>query len=177
LEYDVIKGGKVIGQVVTDRKVNEDTVTINLVSETKFRMLFSFTVYYQFDETYLGEILLFGAAESTLNGVTQKKARVWQEGEKYESELDGSIYSLSEQGIDYSVGQIYHQEPNERSRIFSQNFAAYLEIEKIEEHKYVLHSDDGKNIYTYENGICVHVKVNRPYATFYFELKTNEQVR
>ena len=56
-------------------------------------------------------------------------------------------------------------------RVFSQQFGQFLTFEKVGEHKYLMPSPDGDNYYTYLNGICVDVRVQRDFANFNFVMQ------
>ncbi len=116
--------------------------------------------------------MVSGSAESTLNGNSRTKSKVWKEGKEYVVELNGfEELRFSEPPVTYSVPELYFSEPGNKKETFSQQFADYLIIKKDGEHIFTLYSEDGKNTHTYENGVCTYVKLNRTYASFYFQLK------
>ena len=172
LEYDVVKGDKVIGYMRSDRVISGDTVYYKVESRTKLKMLMTFNIYYIFEETYVKGKLVSGNAESKLNNATQKVSKVWRSEENYIVELDGYENKIDRDVIDFSIPELYYSEPVGRSEVFSQQFADHLVLKKDEDHVFTLYSEDGKNKHTYRDGICQEVRVSRTYATFYLKLKS-----
>lgn len=172
LEYDVIKGDKNVGYMIAEKKIKGDSVFYSIESETSIKMLLTFTVNYKLDELYVKGVLVRGEAESKLNGSSRTKSKVWKEGKEFVVEVNGyEELRFTEPPITYSVPELYFSEPGKKEETFSQQFAENLIIKKDEEHMYTLYSEDGRNTHTYENGLCTYVKLNRTYASFYFQLK------
>lgn len=172
LEYDVVKGEKVIGFMRSNKVVSGDTTYYKVESQTKLKMLMTFNIYYVFEETYVKGKLISGNAESKLNNSTQKQSKVWANKGHYIVRLDGYDNKIDADRIDYSIPELYYSEPGDRAEIFSQQFAEHLIIKKEKDHVFSLYSEDGKNKHTYnEKGICEEVRVSRTYATFYLKLK------
>lgn len=171
LEYDVVKGDKNVGYMIAEKITKGDSVFYYIESETSIKMLLTFTVNYTLEELYVDGKLIKGTAESKLNGNSRTKSRVWIRDNEYVVEVNGYEEDYSASHIDYSVPELYFSEPGERGDTFSQQFAEDLIIKKDGSHEYTLYSEDGRNTHTYKNGICTHVKLNRTYASFYFQLK------
>lgn len=158
--------------MIAEKKVKGDSIFYHIDSETSIKMLLTFTVHYTLNELYVGGKLVKGDAESTLNGNSRTKSKVWMEGQEYVVEVNGfEELRFSEPAITYSVPELYFSEPGNKETTFSQQFAEHLIIKKDEPHMFTLYSEDGRNTHTYEDGICTHVKLNRTYASFYFQLK------
>lgn len=171
LEFDVIKGDKKVGFMMAEKTVKGDSIFYFIESETSIRMLLNFKVNYVLEELYVDGRLVRGEAESKLNGSSRTKSKVWIEGGEYVVEVNGFEELRTSEPITYSVPELYFSEPGSKETTFSQQFAQDLIIKKDEEHKFTLYSEDGRNTHTYENGLCTNVKLNRTYASFYFQLK------
>lgn len=171
LEYEVIKGNKNVGFMVAEKQVRGDSIFYSIESETSIRMLLTFKVNYRLDEIYVRGKLVSGEAESKLNGSSRTKSKVWIEKGAYVVEVNGYKEGMGTAPIDYSVPELYFSEPGGKEKTFSQQFAEYLTIKRDDENKYTLYSEDGRNTHTYVDGLCTHVKLNRTYASFYFQLK------
>ncbi|MEO9483196.1 MAG: DUF6134 family protein [Ekhidna sp.] len=175
LHYDVVKGSKKLGDMTVKRIQSEGQLKYEINSKVTFRILFSFTVDYESTSEYKYGQLIKEYTHNQLNGSTQKKSTIWFDGEKYTLDLDGTRTTRKEK-IDYSVATIYFEEPIDGQKVFSPQFGEYLKFTKIGEHRYEMESPDGMNVYTYTNGICSEVKVNRDFAKFYFRM-TQESLR
>ncbi|WP_421763986.1 DUF6134 family protein [Ekhidna sp.] len=167
LNYEVIKGSKKLGDMTVKRKLSQNEVKYEINSKVTFRILFSFTVDYESTSEYQYGKLIKEYTHNQLNGSTQKKSTIWFDGEKYTLDLDGIRTTMKDQ-IDYSVATVYFEEPKDRQKVYSPQFGQYMTFNSIGEHVYELESPDGLNIYTYTNGICTEVKVNRDFAKFAF---------
>jgi len=171
-EYNIVKGGKTIGNLLAEKKIIGDTTIITITSEAKFKLLFSFNVSYLLEEKFVGDILVSGNAINYLNGKIQKTSSVQKKGNKYIVELDGEPSEFALNKISYSITSIYFEQPPQLNlTIFSQQFADFLPLYYRSNNEYELESANGNNNYSYQNGILETVKISRNYATFYFKLK------
>jgi hypothetical protein len=170
LRYDVIKGSKKLGEMIVKREINGNVEEISFESDVTFRILFAFTLKFSQYEKFNGDKLNWGKALNQLNGRTQKDSKIVNSAEGQILTLDGVTVKIQEP-IKYSVSQIYYYEPKNGQQVFSQQFGQFLTFRKVSEHRYVLPSPDGDNYYTYRNGICILVDVERDFANFYFELQ------
>jgi len=166
LRYDVVRNGSSIGATLVEREIEGDQVTHHLNTLTKFRIIWSIEVEYDLVETFEGETLVSGTSWNTLNDSKQKDTKLSKEDNQYSLIIDGIHTTIHESKITKSVSEIYFEEPEHSEKVFSAYFGRYLTFEKIGEHQYELVSPDGSNIYTYENGICIEVKISRDFATF-----------
>lgn len=171
LLYDVIRNGSSMGVTRVERKISNDHTTYSLNTKTEFRIIFSFEVEYDLQETFKGEILKTGTGFNTLNGGMQKETKLSKRTNDYELVIDGISTTIGELEIRDSVSEIYFEEPRHKKKVFSAYFGTYLYFEKTGDHQYALTSPDGTNEYTYENGICTRVVVSRDFATFSQELQ------
>jgi len=170
LRYDIVKGDKVIGSLDAKKIVDEDRVTYTLKNRVEFKVLFSFSVQYDLEETFANGVLIRGKGKNSLNDASQKETSIDKNETGYRLILDGTPNHLSEKEIEYSVSRIYHEEPFDGKAVFSEYFGYYLHIEEIGDHRYLLRSPDGENEYTYNRGYCTEVKVSRDFATFYIRM-------
>lgn len=154
-----------------ERQRSEREVLFAIESETKIKIIFTLNIVYSASERFVDGILAEGRAVSTLNGDIQKESVVKKENGTTRVVLDDIPEEFDSDKIRYSIPHLYFHEPKDQSHVFSQQFADFLELEKIDDKAYLMISEDGKNTYRYnERGICSEVKVSRAYATFYFRL-------
>ncbi len=175
VHYEVVKGSKKLGDMTVKRMISDNQINYEIQSKVTFRILFSFTVDYESTSEYKYGQLIKEYTHNKLNGSTQKKSTIWFDGNNYTLDLNGSRSSINDD-IKYSVAAIYFEEPKDGQKVFSPQFGEYLTFNKIDEHRYEMESPDGINLYTYTNGICSEVKVNRDFAKFYFKI-TEESLR
>ncbi|MFY0605582.1 MAG: hypothetical protein JXR10_02635 [Cyclobacteriaceae bacterium] len=166
LTYEVMRGGKSMGQSVVKRDKKPNSVSYHLNTKTEFRVIFLIEVEYDLQEEFTKGCLTAGTGFNTLNGSLQKKTELKKRTKDYSLVIDGIHTTISEDSIFDSVSEIYFEEPYDEKKVFSAYFGRYLTFEKTKDHQYVLTSPDGSNTYTYENGICVRVDISRDFATF-----------
>ncbi|MEM6642195.1 MAG: DUF6134 family protein [Bacteroidota bacterium] len=167
VNYEVIRGEKKLGDMTVKRSMQQEEVFYEIKSKVVFKLLFSFTIDYESTSEYKRDRLIKEYTHNQLNGNTQKKSTIWWDGKVYTLDLDGSRINFSNK-IEYSVASIYFEEPTDGQQVFSPQFGKYLSFVKIGPHKYEMQSPDGLNVYSYTNGICTEVKVNRDFARFSF---------
>ena len=172
LTFDVVKGNKNLGTMKVSRTVDGATEEIEFESDVTFRVLLSFRIVVTQYEKFRNAHLNWGKSLNLLNGRTQKDTRIVANEKGYLLTLDGVNVQLTEP-IEYSVSQIYFTEPRDGQRVFSQTFAQFFHFKKVADHKYQLSSPDGDNYYTYTNGICTEVRVERDFANFNFVIQPN----
>lgn len=170
LRYRVVKGGKSIGEMIVKREVIGTSEEISFESDVTFRLLFTFNLKFSQYEKFTNGKINWGKAFSLLNGRSQKDSKIVSNDKGQLLTLDGVTVKVSEP-IKFSVSQIYFTEPKDGQKVFSQQFGQFLVFEKVKENKYLMSSPDGDNYYTYKNGICVRVDVERDFANFFFELQ------
>ena len=169
LNYEVVKGSKKLGDMTVARTSENDEVRYDIESEVIFRLLFSFKIDYNSNAIYKNGALVFESTINKLNGSVQKESVLKEYGTGYQLQLNDSK-SFQKGPIDYSVAAVYFVEPDDGQQVFSPQFGKYLTFKKIGDHKYEMESPDGINVYTYVNGVCSEVKVNRDFAKFYFRM-------
>lgn len=165
-----MKGSKNLGLMTVKKTVEGEIEEIKIESEVTYKVLFSFTIRYSMYEKFRGAHLDWGKALSTLNGRTQKDSKIVSSKKGHTLTLDGVSAEVTDP-IEYSISQIYFEEPNDGQVVFSQQFAQFLTFKKVDKHRYLLASPDGDNYYTYVNGICTDVRVQRDFANFNFVIQ------
>ncbi|MCP4457640.1 MAG: hypothetical protein GY816_06385 [Cytophagales bacterium] len=170
LRYDVIKGNKNLGQMTVKRTLTQRTEEIQFASDVTFRILFAFNHTYSQYEKFTNGKLNWGKALSMLSGRVQKDSKIVAGKDGYKLTLGGVTVPIKEE-INYSVSQIYFTEPMDGQKVFSQQFGKFMTFKKVDEHEYLMSSPDGDNYYTYVNGICVNVRVERDFANFNFVMQ------
>ncbi|MEQ8472983.1 MAG: DUF6134 family protein [Marinoscillum sp.] len=171
LLYDVIRNGSSMGVTKVERRIVGDKTNYSLNTKTKFRIIFSFEVEYDLQESFDRGVLFSGTGFNTLNDGIQNETKLTKRQNDYELVSDGISTRISEVEIKDSVSEIYFEEPFDQKKVFSAYFGRYLVLVKTGDHQYSLTSPDGTNVYTYENGICTRVVVTRDFATFSQELQ------
>jgi hypothetical protein len=177
LQYEVVRGDKSLGEMKAQRYWEGNEEHYHIKSGVEFKLLFTFNVDYEQEEVFVNDTLISGNGYNTLNGSTQKETNLKKDKSYYHIAFDGIDNRLHEEAILQSMSQIHFREPKDGASYFSQHFGQYVTFKKVGTHKYIMVSPDGENEYTYENGYCTKIKVERDYATYYFKMKPETLAR
>lgn len=170
LSYEYIRNDNRIGSLEVTNVKTDSTEFFSIENLVKFKIIFTFSVEYALEETFENGVLVSGEGFNTLNGASQKETRIRLKEDGYHLKIDGVEAHNEDKPIKESMAQIYHRELYDGKKVYSQYFGRYLTAEKTGEHKYSIRSPDGENIYKYNYGYCVEVKVIRDFATFYIKM-------
>ena len=93
-------------------------------------------------------------------------------GTSYKLVDDGVSKLISCNPIRYNMLLLYTNIPEAINKVYFDNFQKHLDIKKVEANKYRLILPDGNyNYYTYRNGVCSKVDVERTFFTLQFVLR------
>jgi len=108
-EYEIVKGGKVIGQMTATKKQIGDSTIYTIESVTKYKVLVTLRVDYSVEEYYYKGVYQSGKSYSSLNGATQSDIKVLKKDGYYKIDKESDI--LTYRGdIRYSIPEIYFSE-------------------------------------------------------------------
>ncbi len=160
-----------IGYLKAEREQVQDSEYYNINSITEFRVLFSFSLNYQYENEYRNGKLYSASANNSLNQKDRDQSSIIWQNNHYVLSVNDKTEKLKDQDIWFTVSKLYYYEPIEVNTIFSERFGKFLTLEKLEQGKYVLTKPDGrKNIYYYDKGICRKVIVDNPIISIHFTL-------
>ena len=174
LQYEILLGDKNIGKLdVQPSDLNHDDYTISM----KAHMSLPFTsVHSNFDVVFQNGTLSESKMVQKMNDKVREHSIIERNGNHYEMKINGEQKTIKGD-ITYSVVQLYHFEPKDRDKVFSERFGAYATITELEPHYYKISFPDGNdNKYRYENGICVEMTTKHTLAKVTFQLKKNPAV-
>jgi len=174
LQYEVLLGDKNIGKLeVLPSNLNHDDYTISM----KANMSLPFTsVRSSFDVTFQNGTLFKSEMMQKMNDKVREHSVIERNGNHYKMDINGEQKTMKGD-ITYSVVQLYHFEPKDRDKVFSERFGAYATITELEPHYYEISFPDGNNNkYRYENGICVEMTTRHTLAKVTFQLKNSSKM-
>lgn len=172
LIYDVIKGGKNIGTMTVDRHNKNGQWTYSVDSKVNVSVMITVRLSFLLESVFSGNQMISSSSKYIRDDKLKEASYVSWADNKYHINQDNERSVLENERINHCLSSIYFNEPTNVRRVFSERFAAFLDIKPTERHHYELTLPNGrKNIYTYENGICKEVMVDHMLATFYFKLR------
>lgn len=172
LIYDVIRNGKIIGNINFVELVKGEKKFISMTSNVKTRYIFSFSDNTSETAGYDNGIMIYSSfyQKQTGSGVSNKTTIA--SGKFYKVTDDGESKLINLSPIRYNMLLLYTTIPEAITKVYSASFQKLLDINKIEENKYRLTLPDGKyNYYTYKNGVCTKVEIVRTLVSLQFVLR------
>jgi hypothetical protein len=172
LQYDVMRNGKIIGNINFVEMVQGQKKFISMTSDVKTKYIFSFTDNTTETAAYDAGVMLYSSFYQNQTGSAIDNKTTIAAGKFYKLSDDGKTQMLELDPIRYNMLLLYTDMPENINKVYSANFQKHLDIKKIEENKYRLTMPDGKhNYYTYKNGLCTKVEIVRSLFTLQFVLR------
>jgi hypothetical protein len=170
--YDVMRNGKIIGNISFVELVSGQKKFLSMTSDVKTRFIFAFSDNTAETAAYDDGIMVYSSFFQKQTGSGTANKTTIASGKFYKLTDAGETKLISVNPIRYNMLLLYTTMPEGIEKVYSANFQKHLEIKKIEENKYRLTLPDGKfNYYTYKNGICTKVEIIRSLFTLQFVLR------
>jgi len=159
-KYNIQMLGVNIGEFSVTQTSKNGNVNIEVITDVKVNLLFSYRIKYVQRTVYKQGILQSSHVETYKNG--QLNSTIWLKLEK------GSYLIISEKDtsvihdlIEYSGSLIYFNEPKGIKKIYKERSAEMRPLEAVGEHTYIIKDEKERelNRYFYENGILQSAKM------------------
>lgn len=172
LEYQVKRKGDVVGNIVFTQYSSGNKTTMKMQTEIKTRFIFLFTAKALEETIYENGIMIWSFIHRKLNGNEKANKKTEASGSSYIVSSGDDKQVMKNYPIRYNMLSLYVYEPINFSMVYSDNFQAFLIIQKIAPHHYKIKLPDGNyNEYFYNNGVCTKVEVNHSLYSATIELK------
>ena len=172
LEYQIKRNGDVVGNIHFSQISSGPRTTMKLESEVKTRFIFTFTAKAQEETIYDNGIMTWSSIYRKLNGNVKADKKTKVDGNSYTIFKGGKTEKLGNYPIRYNMLSIYVLEPINISKVYSDNFQQFLDIQKIKAQHYKIKFPDGNySEYYYDGGICSKVEVHHSLYSASIELK------
>jgi len=161
LNFHILRNGNKIGTVYFSKTTSGGIDSLKVESTVKTKLVANITGRALENAVFKNGILVQSSIYRELNGdeKTNKQHR-----------LDNGQYIISKgkksgvmktYPITYTMLSLYSKEPENISKVYSDNFETFLVIEKIDAHKFkITLPDDNYNYYHYKNGVLSLVEVH-----------------
>ncbi len=171
LKYDVIRNGKIIGQLSSIKTTKNNVVEYRAESNVEVNVIFAIKIYTFVSGVFSNGQLTDGKIIRRVNGKDKANAHIYWSHDKYYIREEMKTKEFKDH-IYYTTACLMNREPLNLTRIFSENYQKFLDIIQVKPHQYKLSLPDGNyNYYTYTNGICTEAKISTTFSTAYFRLK------
>ena len=171
LHYDALRKDKVVGGMDIQVIKEGNRSVYKVKSHMDFRFLVSLKVRFINEETFVNGVLMTGMVNNKMIGFKESEAEIKKREGGYDLQINGVREPIKDQVLEYTVTKIYTEEPTDGQLVFSQYYGEHFKFVKIRDHQYKFSSPEGDNYYTYTDGICTDIKIERDFATIYFTLK------
>ncbi len=172
LEYQIIRNGNVVGDILFTQNSTGNRTTLKMESEVKTRFIFTFTAKAQEETIYDNGIMTWSFIYRKMNGNEKANKKTKAFGNSYTIFKGSKTETLNKFPIRYNMLSLYTTEPAAISQVYSDNFEQLLTIQKTAEHKYKIELPDGNyNNYLYENGILNTIEIHHSLYSASIQLK------
>jgi len=163
--YLIIRNGDKVGSLLFSETSRGDLDYLKMESDVKTRLIFTFTAHASEEAVYNNGILLRSSIYRRLNGTEKANKQHQATGNRQYLIRTGERSDLTKTyPITYNMLSLYSKEPENISKVYSDNFQTFLAIEKASSHKYKITLPDGNyNYYYYKNGILNLVEVHHSF--------------
>jgi len=163
--YQIIRNGDKVGSLLFSETSTGDLDYLKMESDVKTRLIFTFTAHASEEAVYNNGILLRSSIYRRLNGTEKANKQHEATGNRQYLIRTGERSELTKTyPITYNMLSLYSKEPENISKVYSDNFQTFLAIEKAASHKYKITLPDGNyNYYYYKNGILNLVEVHHSF--------------
>ena len=165
LNYQIIQNGDKVGSLLFSETSTGDLDYLKMESDVKTRLIFTFTAHASEEAVYNNGILLRSSIYRRLNGSEKANKQHQATGNRQYLIRTGERSEFTKTyPITYNMLSLYSKEPENISKVYSDNFQIFLAIEKAASHKYKITLPDGNyNYYYYKNGILNLVEVHHSF--------------
>lgn len=164
--FEVAYKGKKIGTVTASEELSEKKAIRNLKTNTDTKViLVSVHVESEVKVVKDGRVLVEGTAYRHANrGAEDVHSHVKRlSAKEYEKERNGQKAKISGREITFCLIDLYFSEPVGLATVFSNMYAAELELKNLGTGKYQVVTPDKKNsYYLYKDGKLISIEVDTP---------------
>jgi hypothetical protein len=173
-ERNVIRNGNVIGKINFVELTQGEKKFLSFTSDVKTRFILSFCDHSSETAAYEGGVMMYSSFYQRQNGTVKANKFTVCDGKTYKLVDNNKTELVALPPIRYNMLRLYINLPEKVEKVYSDNYQKHLDLKKIDANKYRLELPDGNfNYYTYENGVCVKVEVERTLFTIQFVLTEN----
>lgn len=161
--FKVLKNNKTIGTIEIVKQESNNTITYNLNSEIRAKLIFKFKVVGKETYVFRNGVLEYSSLYRTLNDkVKVNQSLVYENGSYHLKKPDQEI-ALDLEAIQKNLITLYFQEPKNTKTVYCDNQGEMLGIQHVHQGVYKVIFSNGKyNTFYYENGRCVKIEAVSP---------------
>jgi hypothetical protein len=160
-KYQIVRNGNKVGTLDFSETTNGGMDYLKMESDVRTRFIFTFTAHASEEAVYRNGVLLHSSIYRKLNGNEKVNKQHLAQNSQYIIRAGKNTGINKNYPITYNMLSLYSKEPENVSRVYSDNFEAFLSIQKVEGHKYKITLPDGNyNYYCYKEGVLNLVEIH-----------------
>lgn len=167
LEYDLILGGKDIGDYNIRKNVNGKCVEYIAHSKAEVKIIIKRVVEYTLICVFEDGVLVNSELKTYVNGKSKNYTRIHWSGDYYTVNKDGEITTIKEE-INSCTAQLYFEHPEDGTTIFSEKEAKFKMLNRTKKDTYLL-CDIGKKSginYSFSPNCLDYINIDYVIASF-----------
>jgi uncharacterized protein DUF6134 len=160
--YQIVRNGSKVGTLNFSETTNGAMDYLKMESDVKTRfILMTFTAHASEEAVYRNGVLLHSSIYRKLNGNEKVNKQHLAQNSQYIIRRGNNTEINKSYPITYNMLSLYSREPENISRVYSDNFETFLAIQKVDGHKYKITLPDGNyNYYLYTGGVLNLVEIH-----------------
>ena len=164
LNYQIIRNGNKVGTILFSESSTGETDHLKMESDVKTRFIFSFIAHATEEVIYHNGIMFRSSIYRRLNGSEKVNKQHQENNRQYVIHAGDRSEITKTYPITYNMLSFYSKEPVSITKVYSDNFESFLNIQKTDAHAYRVTLPDGNyNNYYYKNGVLVLVEVHHSF--------------
>ncbi len=156
--FHIYYGKKHIGNLTLSETRQQENMLIQVESEVKARLLFTFTAKGSETYRYRNDTLISSDLYRKVNNRISLDQKLVRKRNGYELSGQDHTRLLPVQDVRINLTRLFLREPTGATRIFSDRFGQWVPLEKTGPHQYEVTLPNGsRTIFSYQDGICQEV--------------------
>jgi len=164
LKYQIIRNGTPVGTLLFSQTSTNDGDYLKMESDVKTRFIFSFVAHASEEAIYHHGVMFRSSIYRRLNGNEKVNKQHQENNGQYIIHAGQRSEVTKTYPITYNMLSLYSKEPEDISRVYSDNFESFVSIQKTGQHRYKITLPDGNyNNYYYKNGLLVLMEIHHSF--------------
>ena len=173
LNYMIMRGTDIVGGIHFSETNNSGMKQLEMESQVKGRILFiSYSGSAKEEAVYQNGVLYQSSIYRKMNGKEKANKQHQAMNNQYVIRSGANSETSPIYPITYNMLSLYSTEPVNIDKVYSDNFQRFVDIKKLQDHKYKISLPDGNiNYYYYHDGELVLVEAHSTWYSVMIVLK------
>ena len=164
LKYQILRNGTPVGTLLFSQTSTNDGDYLKMESDVKTRFIFSFVAHASEEAIYHHGVMFRSSIYRRLNGNEKVNKQHQENNGQYIIHAGQRSEVTKTYPITYNMLSLYSKEPEDISKVYSDNFESFVSIQKTGQHRYKITLPDGNyNNYYYKNGVLALVEIHHSF--------------